>query len=147
MHELISAFGIDWRLLVINSINFGLLLFVLWYFLYQPLITMLETRRAKIASGMASAEEAERQLKEIEESRAHKLALAGKEADTLVAHARATAQKKQEEILAQSEQAAARITETAEAQAREAKAQALLESKQEVAKLIVLGVEKMMHSK
>ena len=42
MGQVLAAFGIDWRLLLINSINFGLLLLALWYFLYGPLMKMLE---------------------------------------------------------------------------------------------------------
>lgn len=147
MSELFSAFGIDWRLLVINLINFGLLLLALWYFLYGPLTAMLEERRKRIAQGMHEAEAAGRKLREIEESRAAKLAEAGKEAETLMSHARKAAGEKEREIVAAGEAAAGRLLKDAESQAKELKAQALEESRHEVAKLIVLGVEKTMSEK
>lgn len=142
MSELFSAFGIDGRLLLINCINFGLLLVVLWYFLYGPLTKMLEQRRAKIAQGVKDAHEAETKLKEIHEARSSMIADAGKEADILVAGARAAASAKARELLAAGESAAANLLKDAQTQAQEMKAQAIAESKQEVAKMIVLGMEK-----
>ena len=144
MSELLSAFGIDWRLLVINMINFGLLLAALWYFLYGPLMRLLEERRAKVAQGVADAAAAAQQLREIEGSRAEALAVAGKEADAIVDAARAEGAKKERELLGKGEAAATTLLRDAEAQAAELKARAIEESKQEVAKLIVLGMEKAM---
>lgn len=147
MSELFGAFGIDWRLLLVNCINFGLLLLGLWYFLYGPLTRMLESRREKIAKGIEDATEAEAKLKGIEEARAGMIADAGKEADSLVASARAAGSAKQKELIAQGEAAAANVISSAEAQAKELKEKAITESKQEVAKLIVLGMEKAMQKK
>lgn len=142
MNALISAFGLDWRLLVVNIINFGVLLIVLSYFLYEPLMRMLEERRAKIAQGMIDAEHAREQLAEIEASRSTILHDASHEADELLGAARKAGSDKEHELTAAGEAAAARIVAAAEAQAAELKAQAIAESKQEVAKLIVLGIEK-----
>jgi F-type H+-transporting ATPase subunit b len=147
MQEILTTFGIDWRLLVINMINFGLLMALLWYFLYEPVLRMLEERRTKVSQGVRDAETAAARLREIEESRAQKLAAAGKEADSVMASARASASAKEREIMAQGEASAAVMLREAEAAAAELKVQALAESKQEAAKLIVLGVEKMLKEK
>ncbi len=142
MSSLLSAFGIDWHLLIVNIINFGLLLFVLWYFLYAPIMRILEERRAKVAQSVIDAEQAREKLEEIEASRSHILTEAGREADDVLASARKAGGEKERELVASGEASAARILAAAEAQASELKAQAIAESKQEVAKLIVLGVEK-----
>jgi F-type H+-transporting ATPase subunit b len=142
MDQLFAAFGIDWRLLVVNLINFGLLLAALWYFLYGPLTKMLEERRRRLAEGVTAANEADRKLAEIEGSRADMLASAGKEADDVIAAARAAGATKQHEIVSAAEASANAILSEAEAQAVELKREAIEESKQEVAKLIVLGMEK-----
>ncbi len=144
MSELFAAFGIDWRLLVINLVNFGLMLGVLWYFLYGPVLKMLETRREKIAKGVKDAEAAQTALREIEGVRLAKLSEAGKEADDMLSSARAAAAKKERDMMAHAEHRAATMLAEAEAEAGEAKARAIKESKEEVAKLIVLGMEKAM---
>jgi F-type H+-transporting ATPase subunit b len=143
MSAVFSAFGIDWRLLAIDTANFGLLLLVLWYFLYTPLMRLLEERRERVAKSMRDAEAAALRLREIEESRAGLLAEAGKEADGLLVHARAAARAKEQEIAAAAQAAAARALSEASVEAAQLKARALEESKKEVAKLIVLGMEKL----
>jgi len=145
MSAVFAAFGIDWRLLVINLINFGLLLTALRYFLYGPITKILEERRQKVAKGVEDAEAAAHTLAEIETSRKEVLAHAGKEADGIVAEARAAAMVKEREILEHGETVANTMVKDAEAQAGELKARAIEESKQEVAKLIVLGMQKAMN--
>lgn len=142
MSQVLSVFGIDWRLLLINAINFGLVLLALWYFLYGPMMRMLEARREKVAQGVRDAETARHRLAEIEETRAGKLAAAGKDADALLAAARAAGAHKERELVQKGEAAAALLVRDAAAQAAEMKARSIEESKQEVAKLIVLGMEK-----
>lgn len=144
MSALITAFGIDWRLLIVNIVNFGLLLFLLWYFLYAPIMRVLEERRTKVAQSIVDAEHAAERLTEIEASRSGILSQAGREADEVLAAARKAGTDKERELVAAGEAAAARIAAAAEAEAAELKAQAIAESKKEVAKLVVLGIEKTM---
>lgn len=147
MESILGVFGIDWKLLLIQAVNFGLLMAALTYFLYGPIMRMLEERRQKVADGVRDAEAAARTRQEVENSRGDILAKAGKEADEALRAARATAVKKEKEILGAGEAAAASMLKDADAQAQEMKAQALRESKEEVAKLIVLGIEKAGFSK
>lgn len=143
MGQVLTTFGVDWRLLLINGVNFAVVLLALWYFLYGPVMRMLEERRQKIVRGVEDADAAAHTRQDIEASRSGMLASAGAEADTIVAAARAAATKKEQELLAQAQSSAAAVLTEAQAQVREEKARAIAESKQEVAKLIVLGMEKL----
>ena len=147
MSQVLSVFGIDWRLLLINAVNFGLVLLALWYFLYAPVLKMLEERRKKVSDGVRDAESAKRELDKIENSRAAVLAAAGRDADALSAAARAAGAQKERELVQKGEAAAATLVRDAAAQAAEMKARSIEESKQEVAKLIVLGMEKAFKAK
>jgi F-type H+-transporting ATPase subunit b len=147
MSAVFAAFGIDWRLLLIDSINFGVLLLALWYFLYAPLTRMLETRRQKVIQGVKDAEEAAHRLSLVEQQKAHILGEAGQTADEVLAKARTAAAEKEHIIVAASEARAAALLKDADLEARELKNRAIAESKQEVAKLVVLGIEKMLQSK
>jgi F-type H+-transporting ATPase subunit b len=144
MEPILTTFGIDWHLLVINAVNFGLLLAGLTYFLYGPVTRMLEERRKVVAEGVEAARQAQAVRDEVAASRNDKLAAAGKEADTIVSAARTAASAREREIVAMGEANAAQIIEQGKREADELKAKALQESKAEVAKLIVLGVEKAM---
>ena len=147
MEKILDVFGIDWRLLVINAINFGLLLLALRYFLYGPIMAVLESRRERIAKGVRDAELAERELQETEAARSVVLAKAGKEADSFLAHGRERGLAKEKELIVAGETAAWSLLKEADNQAKELKARAIAESKEEVAKLIVLGMERVMGSK
>ena len=144
MSQVLSVFGIDWRLLLINAVNFGLVLLALWYFLYAPVLKMLEERRKKVSDGVRDAESAKRELDKIENSRAAVLAAAGRDADALSAAARAAGAQKERELVQKGESTAATLVRDAAAEAAEMKARSIEESKQEVAKLVVLGMEKTM---
>ena len=67
MQELLNQLGIDWHLLIAQAVNFFLLLVVLWYFVYKPLLALMRARRDRIAEGLTKADEADRRLVEVEE--------------------------------------------------------------------------------
>ena len=144
MDAIFTTFGIDWHLLLINAVNFGLLLLGLWYFVYGPVSAMLDERRKVVAEGVEAANKAQAELAEVQAAKGEKLAAAGKEADSIVAAARAAGTAREREMVAAGENQAAQIIEQGKREADELKAKALQESKAEVAKLIVLGVEKAM---
>lgn len=104
---------------------------------------MLEDRRQKLADGVRDAAAAAHELQKIESARADILARAGKDADDVVSNARAAGAEKQRALVEAGEASAAALLSEAEAQALQLKNDAIAESKQEVAKLIVLGMERM----
>jgi F-type H+-transporting ATPase subunit b len=142
MEGIIHAFAIDWRLLLIQAVNFGLLLLILWHFLYKPLMRMLDERRIKIEGGVRQAEAAEHKLKEIESERVGIITTASREGEGIVERARKTASDKERSLLSDAEERAASLLKSAEREAQELKTKALDESKAEMAKLVVLGAER-----
>ncbi|MBD3251963.1 F0F1 ATP synthase subunit B [Candidatus Uhrbacteria bacterium] len=67
---LLGTFGIDWKLLLAQLINFAIIIFVLTKWVYKPLIKVMEERKQKIEQGVKHAEEADRKLfgaKEVED--------------------------------------------------------------------------------
>lgn len=142
MAAILTTFGIDWHLLLINGINFGLLLAGLTYFLYKPVLKMLEERRLKVAQGVEAAQAAEERLARTESERKERLSMAAREADDIISSARKSAEDRERAMRAQGEAAANQIVNEARMQAEEFKERSIQESKEEVAKLIVLGIEK-----
>src|SRR3954468_19539365 len=98
MSQLFAAFGIDWRLLLIQALNFGLLLVVLSYFLYKPIMRIIDERREKIAEGVRTAEAASRRLAEAKEEGDKQIGEAAREAQALVATARSNAEERKATI-------------------------------------------------
>jgi F-type H+-transporting ATPase subunit b len=89
--------GIDWRILIAQTISFSVVFFVLWKFAYGPIFAMLQARREKIAEALANAEKIKGDVARTEADRQKILADAGDQANKLIDEAR---------------QAAARVRET-----------------------------------
>ena len=110
MEELVRHFGIDWKLLLAQAVNFGILLFILWKFAYRPILGVLKERREGIERGLALTREAEKRMAAIavlqeermEETRREALAIVSKAEETAVAHRDqilAAAEKKGEHLI------------------------------------------------
>ena len=97
MQEIINAFGIDIRLITIQIFNFGIVVFILWYFLYTPVLTILKEREEKIKKGISDAEYAEAIRKQVEEQKHVVLKTAHDEASHIVSRAVAHAEEKERE--------------------------------------------------
>jgi F-type H+-transporting ATPase subunit b len=142
MEQLFDAFGIDWKLLIAQAINFGVLLAVLTYLLYKPVLKTLDERSALIKKGVVDAEEATKKLEEADGTVKARLQEAEGEAEGLVARARDEAGSERSRIVKEAEARASHIEKDAEARAKEAKEQALKESEREIARLAILAAEK-----
>ena len=117
MSELFSQLGVDWKLLLAQAVNFGIVLAVLTFFLYRPLLKILRERREKIASGVKASEEGERRLKEIDATRDYTLADAAKQGSLVVAQAETRAVSRGREIISGAQGKAAALLREAELRA------------------------------
>ncbi len=147
MGELFATFGVDWKLLLIQAVNFGLLLSVLTYFLYKPILRIIDERQRKIAEGVKTAEAAQRELTAAKTERERIVGDAAREAETLVASARTQASEQGAEIVKSAEARAAATLKDAAERAEEAKRLALKESEREIARAAMLAAEKILTSK
>ncbi len=66
MNSFISQFGIDWKLFLSQLVNFIIILAVLTFFVYKPVLKTLKDRNKKIKEGLDKAEEAGVRLKEVD---------------------------------------------------------------------------------
>jgi len=150
MQELLSQLGIDWHLLISQAVNFFLLLLVLWYFVYKPLLKLLHDRRTRIEEGISKAEEADRRLLEsdevkrtkIKEGEAQALAILKKtegDAKALEERMLAEARRKEAEELAAT---AALIKEKQEESRRAMEKEAAAMVRMAIAKTVELSPEK-----
>ena len=132
-----DALGIQWKILLAQTISFSLVFFVLWRFAYKPIFTMLNARRDKIAEALANAEKIKADVAKTELERQKVLADAGDQANKLIDEARQAAARVREEETQKAIAAAEQIV----AKAREAAAQdhtrMLAELKREVGRLVV----------
>ena len=144
MSDLFGAFGLQLPLLIAQAVNFGVLMVVLWYLLYKPVMATLEARKEKIASGVRAAEVAEEKAAKADDEASKVVHGAETEAEGIVSVARESAQTERTRIIKEAEARAASVERDAEARAKEDAARALRDSEKEIARLSVLAAEKVL---
>lgn len=144
MEQLIQAFGIDARLIVIQIINFIILMAVLSYFLYKPILRLLNDREERIKQGYKDSEAAAAAMSQAESDKQAVLSAVHKEAEEIGKRAKKFADEKSLAILDEARERASDLVRDAESQASVLKQQAQKESEQEIAKLAVLAAEKIL---
>ena len=132
-----DALGIQWKILLAQTISFSIVLFVLWRFAYRPIFSMLEARRQKIAEGMADAEKSKAELAKTQADRKAVLAQAGDQANELIEEARLAAARVREVETQKAIAAAEQIVTKAREAAAQDYARMLAELKREVGRLVV----------
>jgi F-type H+-transporting ATPase subunit b len=100
MLQLFTQFGVDWKLLLAQVVNFAILIFLLQRFAYKPVIKMLDERRAKIKEGIEASAASKQKLAEAEETKKEILVKAENDALAVVGAAQGTAGKRANEIIA-----------------------------------------------
>ena len=137
MQETLQQLGLDWAKLFAQTLNFGLVLFVLWKFAYRPVLAMLEQRRQKIAESMRNAEKIKADVAKTEADRREVLAQANVQATKFIEEARAAAAKVRETETQKAIAAAEQIISKAREAAAQDHARMLAELKREVGRLVV----------
>jgi F-type H+-transporting ATPase subunit b len=135
--EILNKLEVTWPKLIAQTVNFILVLLVLWHFAYRKIIQLLDERQNKIAESVRNAERIQQELAQAEETRRHTLAKANEQANAIIAEAIKTAdaqaQRKIQEAIQSAETIIAKAKETI-ALDRE---KMMAELKAEIARLIV----------
>jgi F-type H+-transporting ATPase subunit b len=129
--------GIQWKILVEQTINFSIVFFVLWRFAYKPIFQMLQARRDKIAEALANAEKIKVDVARTEAERQKILADAGDQANKLIDDARQAAGRVREQETQKAIASAEQIVVKAREAAAQERAQMLAQLKREVGRLVV----------
>jgi F-type H+-transporting ATPase subunit b len=144
MEEITKVFGIDWRLFIIQAINFGLVVFLLSKFLYKPILNVIEERRNIITKGLDDAKLAEQNLQNSIEQKNKLVSEAKEQSQDILSRTKTDALKMKEKILSDAELEKARLIKEANLRAEEIGKMAVEESKEAVAKMAILAAEKIL---
>jgi len=136
MDSLIHAFGLDWRIVLAQIVNFGIVLGFIWFVAYKPLVVFLDKRQTMIREGVEGAERAVELEETAKNTAKTTLASAEQEASVITSSANALAKKTHEIALKEAEIRRAALLKDAEDEARartlrieqEAQAQVLKEA-------------------
>ncbi len=140
--KLFEALGLNWKILIAQLVNFGLLIWILHKFGYGPIIKFIDERRKKIEKGLENAKLVEEKLKKADEAEKEIIISAKKEAQKIVSSSTELAQKNREEMIKKAEEEAQRILVSYEKKGKQEKDKIMNEAKKELSDLVIMATEK-----
>ncbi len=106
MQSLLDHFGVNWKLLLAQAVNFAILVFVLKRFAYRPVMDLMNKRKKKVEEGIRMHQEAQEELKNADIMKEQKLQAAQKEGVAIVTQAEKLAKEKQGQMIIEATQKA-----------------------------------------
>jgi F-type H+-transporting ATPase subunit b len=129
--------------LIVQAINFLLLLLILWKLLYKPFVAKMEERSAAIKKSLEEAQAARAEAQRQREEHATKIQAAHAEAQAIRATALAEAAEEQRRLVEGARAEAGRLVESARAEMAQDLRRARQEPRQEVADISIAVAEKL----
>lgn len=147
MNDLISAFGLDYRVMIANIINFTILMLILYKIGYKPILKFVQDRTSKIESGLANAKAAAKHLEQAKAEQEAILVEARKEAQQVLANANDQAKKQADAFVEKSRNEAQAVVDKAKKDIRTEHEKMIQEAKSELSGLVLLASEKLLQEK
>jgi F-type H+-transporting ATPase subunit b len=147
MEELVKTFHIETGLLLAQVVNFFIVFLVLYRFAYKPVLKMLNERTEKIEKGLTDSQEAMKKLENAGQKEKEILALAKKEAQSILEKADERAKKNQDVIVVEARNQSEKMLIDAKVQIEMEKEKMLSEIREKVSSLVVEATGKILHEK
>lgn len=144
MEGLFASLGLDWRVLVAHSINFGVLFLVLTIFTYKPLLRTLNKRKKMIEKSMEQKQEIEQQLEDIREYHKEQIIQARNEAQAILASAQENAEKERSVQLVKAQKEINALFEKANKDIEAQKQEMLKNVEARIAEILIPALERVL---
>ena len=137
-----SGLGIEIWTLAAQIVAFLILLLILYFFAYKPVLKMLDERLRKIKESMEEVQKVKEQAAHTEEEFKKKIEAAGKEGQEVIARAMRTGEEARQRAQLEAKQEAQVLVEKARVEIQRERDETIGELRQEFADLTVIAAEK-----
>lgn len=142
MESIISTFHIDWKIIIAQAVNFGVVFVVLYIFALKPLSKLMAKRTEKIEKGIVDAKRNEQMLANTKVKYEEALAEARKEADKIFQEGKKEAESKKQAMLEEAKGQVDTIVSQGKKSLQAEKLKMVEEAKKEIVSLAMLATEK-----
>ena len=143
--EFFRAFGVDWKILVAQFVNFAILMFVLYKLAYRPLLQFMKDRQNAIEKGLEEAKQAKALMAQASSEQERVLDQARKEAVGIVEAARNAADARAAKLLAQAKTDVARVVAEGKLALAAERTNMVQQAKKDIIDMVVASTEKILH--
>lgn len=140
MEAILGTLGLNLPAFLWHTLNFAILLFLLWRVLYKPVTGILDERARRVRESLEHAEEARRQAERAEADRQALLAETRREAEQIRRRAEEQAKRIAADLQARAQEDANRVMAQAQASIEASRQQMLNEVRGQVADLVIAAV-------
>lgn len=147
MGDFINTFHIDWRLMIAQLFNFGIVFLAFYLLAAKPLRKLMQEREELISKGVNDAKQNSEVLEKTNKEYKEVLANARAEANKIFQEGKKEAETKKSEMLEQAEMEVASIIENGKKSLQIEKTKMVEEVKNEIVILAMKATEKLINSK
>lgn len=145
--SIVGMFGLNWKLFLAQLVNFGIVLFVLWKWVWKPVTSNMEARTKKIEDSLLNADQITKDKEEFDSWRNTEISKARQEAMEIINTAKQQAEVVKTEVVEQTKAEQQSIIERAQQELEQQKVKMLQEAQGELAEIVVRASEKLLRSK
>lgn len=142
-----AVLGLNLKLFIAQLLNFGIVLFVLWKWVFTPVTKALTARTKKIEESLSNAEKIEQDRVEFSVWKDKEIQTARLEAGEIIKKAKTESESLKEKGLQETKQAQSDIIEKTKIQLEAETKQAVNSAKSQLAELITTATEKILSEK
>jgi len=146
MDSFINTFHIDWKIIVAQSINFVIVLFVLYFLLVKPLKKLMKERSENIEGGLNDAKTNAELLKNTKKEYNIIVMNARIEANEIFQDGKKEAESKKTEMLENAKKEVDNMISSGKKVLLSEKVKIVEEAKKEIVSLVVKATEKLLES-
>lgn len=147
MESIISTFHIDWKIIIAQAVNFGVVFVILYIFALKPLSKLMTERSEKIAKGIDDAKTNATLLKETRAEYEAALLKARNEANKIFQDGKKEAEIKKALMLEEAKREVATVIENGKKTLQAEKIKMVEEARGEIVSLAMLATEKLISGK
>lgn len=145
--ELLEKFGIDWRTILAQIVNFTVVLLVLWKFAYKPILQALQNRSEKIEKSLNDAKKIEERMEKITVQERQMLKAAEAKAQKILEQAHEQSKEDAAEEMKKTKEEVRAVIDKARRDIQKAKDGLLEEARADMSMLIAHALEKILEQK
>ena len=147
MESIISTFHIDWKIIIAQMINFGVVFVVLYIFALKPLSKLMVERSEKIDKGIDDAKTNAATLLKTKAEYDEMLSKAQAEANKIFQEGKKEAENKKALMLEDAKKEVAGVIENGKKTLEAEKVKMVEDAKKEIVSLAMIATEKLINSK
>jgi F-type H+-transporting ATPase subunit b len=147
MESIISTFHIDWKIIIAQAVNFGIVFVILYLFALKPLNKLMAERSEKIARGINDAKENATLLERSRSEYDAALAKAKAEADKIFEEGKKEAENKRRAMLDEAREEVEKTVENGKRTLEAEKIKMVNDARAEIVTLATRAAEKILGAK